>query len=124
MAVAVSSRSMIISWQPPIEEQRNGQIIEYNVNITLYKGTGESYMTTSVSTSVVVNSLHPNYVYQCFVASRTSAGLGPLNQVVLKLPPDGEGKPGDEHKLIPVILLNIPPLSPNTHSTHRSPSRH
>jgi receptor-type tyrosine-protein phosphatase Q len=96
MAVAVSSRSMIISWQPPIEEQRNGQIIEYNVNITLYKGTGESYMTTSVSTSVVVNSLHPNYVYQCFVASRTSAGLGPLNQVVLKLPPDAPtGHPRD-----------------------------
>lgn len=118
MATALSPQSVIISWQPPLEEERNGQIIDYHINVTHYKGNGRTHMTVTASTSVLVNSLHPNYIYQCSVASRTSVGLGPLNQVLLKLPPDGKKQASliNVHDHTLVIFQTI--LPPPTHSTY------
>ena len=64
------------------------QIYDYQVNVTHFRGTGEAYVTTTTATSVVVQSLHPDYVYQCSVTFQTIKGLGPLAHVLLKLPPD------------------------------------
>jgi hypothetical protein len=88
-AVALSTRSMKVSWLPPLDGDRTRQIIDYQINVTLIRGPGEDrYTTTTGSTSVLVRSLHPNYLYQCSVTSRTSAGPGPLNHVLIQLPPD------------------------------------
>ena len=116
MVTALSPQSVIISWQPPLEEERNGQIIDYHINVTHYKGEGGTYVTVSASTSVVVNSLHPNYIYQCSVSSRTSAGLGPLKNVLLKLPPDGE-KQASLINVHEYTLILSPSLSQHTAPT-------
>ena len=86
-ATALSSRSMNISWQPPLEQA--DQIEYFQVNVTHVGGWFE-YVTTTVSLSVVLDSLHPNYVYQCSVTFSTSNGLGPLTHVLLQLPPEGK----------------------------------
>ena len=93
VAVAVSSRSMNISWKLPDNLNTAKQIIEFQIHVNHFGGGSdddEGYHTTTLSKYVVVGSLHPNYVYQCSVTFRTNAGLGPLAYVLLKLPPDSE----------------------------------
>ena len=90
MADALSPRSINISWQPPPGEERNRQTIDYYINVTHFNGSSDPYVTTAVSTNVLVHSLHPNYIYQCSVAPRVSSGLGPSTHVLLKLPPDSK----------------------------------
>lgn len=82
---------MNISWQPPGDgEGYAGQITDYVVNITLLAASEEDiYSTTTQSESVVVGSLHPDYLYQCSVVPRTSAGPGPSTHTLLRLPQDG-----------------------------------
>ena len=87
VAIALSSRSMNISWQPPVDRQTAEQIDHYQINITHVGGF--EYLTTTLATSMVVGSLHPNYVYQCSVSYITNGFLGPVTHVKLQLPPEG-----------------------------------
>ena len=82
---------MNVSWQPPVDGEGAGQAADYLLNVTLPGAPGEDrYSARTDSTSVVVGSLHPDYLYQCSVVPRTSAGPGPLTQTLLQLPPDGK----------------------------------
>ena len=90
MANALSPRSMRVSWQPPMEEERNGEILDYHVNVTLVGSTGEPHTFTTPTTSIVVDSLHPHYIYLCSVTARTRAGLGPVTTILERLLPDSE----------------------------------
>lgn len=83
---------MNVSWQSPIDgEGAGGRTTEYHLNVTLLTAQGkeEVYSITTQSTSVLVRSLHPNYLYQCSVVPRTAAGPGPLSVTLILLPPDG-----------------------------------
>ena len=92
VAVAVSSQSMNISWFPPDDINTANEIIEYQVRVAHFGGSGtdDGYLTTTISKSIVVGALHPNYVYQCSVTFRTRSGLGPLSFVLVQLPPDSK----------------------------------
>ena len=80
-ARAQSSQSIIITWEPPSPEERNGLIVGYTINITGLD-TGERYQQLSASNNLTIESLSPFSTYICVIAARTSVGIGPFSTVV------------------------------------------
>ena len=64
------------------------------MNVSLVGSSEDPIMIVTNSTSVVVDSLHPDYLYQCSVAARNSAGLGAAKTVLERTLPDGESVDG------------------------------
>ena len=82
-------RTLLITWQPPVDEHRNGIITGYVINITELE-TGTQLQLVTEQTSIIVESLHPFYTYGCIVAAETSVGVGPFTiEVVVKMPEAG-----------------------------------
>jgi hypothetical protein len=76
-AIAVSSSSIRITWSPPAEEQQNGIIRMYHINVAeLPTGIVQETVAYGDETIKIVNNLHPYYMYECAVAAFT-VGLGP-----------------------------------------------
>ena len=80
---AVSSTSITISWKPPPIEEQNGIIILYTIhflevptNVTL------TYQQEGQHTMLVIDSLHPNYDYECSVGAVTAVGNSPLSEIL------------------------------------------
>ena len=76
----IRSTSVTLRWSPPPASQQNGIIREYQVNITEIQ-TANTILLNSTSTSVVVQSLHPHYMYACAVSAYT-VGSGPYSEVL------------------------------------------
>ena len=88
-AVASSSRSATVTWDPPPMAQQNGIIILYTINVTV-ADSGEMFQLTSTTTSLTVSTLQPFTTYFCIIAASTSVGMGPFSTVVtLQTPEDG-----------------------------------
>ena len=77
----MSPYSVVINWEPPPEEEQNGVIIKYTINVT-YTDTlvVTQYFTTS--TSINITSLEPYTTYVCVVAADTAVGTGPFSHLV------------------------------------------
>lgn len=70
----VTTDGLTLSWNYPPEEDRNGQIRHFIVNITEVN-TGMQYRQTTTTNTIEINFLHPFYTYLCSVAAVTvSAG--------------------------------------------------
>lgn len=83
------SRAIICSWNPPPFEHQNGQIVEYRINVTEVI-TGRTFVQGTTSTTLVIGSLHPDYVYQWTVTAVT-IGEGPYATTSsIRTPEDGE----------------------------------
>ena len=69
-------------------DHQNGQIVEYRINITEVN-TGTVFERVSTTTSLVISSLHPDYVYQWIVTAVT-IGVGPYTSIsTIRTPEDG-----------------------------------
>ena len=89
-ASATSSRSAILTWDPPNPEDRNGIVTEYTINVSAVE-TGEVFQLTSATTSLTVTLLRPFTTYRCLIAASTSVGIGPFSTVfTLVTPEDGQ----------------------------------
>ena len=89
LVVSESSRSLRLTWEPPLQENRNGLITNYTVFIVADDGT--SLELTTPATSVVTTDLRPFTTYTCSVAASTSIGRGPSTPTfILTTPEDGE----------------------------------
>ena len=88
-AVAISSVSIRLSWASPLPEELNGVLVSYRVIVT-EDATGEVFQQTTAfdTNSLVVNSLHPYYNYQCSVAAFTIAS-GPKAYTQVRTLPEG-----------------------------------
>jgi len=75
--VAISSRSIRLTWEPPRPEDQNGIIVAYNITITEAE-TGRVWYFQKEGTKslLVVNFLHPYYTYNCSISAET-VGPGP-----------------------------------------------
>ena len=70
---------LVINWQPPPVEHRNGIIVEYTVLVTeILTGTTRELPTGGTAIQITVSSLHPFYSYSCSVAA-TTVGRGPFS---------------------------------------------
>lgn len=78
--------TLVLRWQPPLSEERNGIIRLYIINVTeLESGTVEQHV--SIQQTITISSLHPYYVYQYSVAAQTVA-LGPFSEPALVQMPE------------------------------------
>ena len=69
-AIALSSTSIHVSWDPPILQDHNGVIREYHVNVT---EAVSSSVTEHVinQTQLIVTGLKPFHVYYCSIQAVT-----------------------------------------------------
>ena len=75
------TREILLHWEPPFPENRNGIIIGYVVNVTRMN-SGEISQLMSTTNSVTVSSLSPFTVYVCAIAATTSVGSGPFSDEI------------------------------------------
>ena len=72
----ITSRGAELSWNPPLQEERNGIITGYVIAISR-RGTDSQYMITSTNNSISLSMLKPYTTYTATVAAMTSVALGP-----------------------------------------------
>ena len=84
---ALSSTKLLISWSPPLTEERNGVIRMYKIGISEAEAeTGQTdYMYTSDNTTLkTLYSQHPYYHYNITVAAYT-IGYGPFSHPAVRV---------------------------------------
>ena len=74
-----TSESITLSWEPPVDEQQNGIIINYVVRVAVEGGTATYFNSTT--TYIVIASLRPYTTYEYSIAAETSAGMGPFSSI-------------------------------------------
>ena len=85
---ALSSSSLLLTWQPPLDDQLNGILTGYVVNVTETE-TGNQYQISTDAAQYTFEGLHPFYQYMFIVAALT-VGQGPFSEIFpLRMPQDG-----------------------------------
>ena len=74
-SVALNSRSISLSWNPPLMEHQNGIIRQYIVKLVSLN-TNESFTAVVTASHHTVYGLRPYTTYTCSVAAETIA-VGP-----------------------------------------------
>lgn len=78
-----SSRSLLLTWTPPPQENSGGTIQGYRIDILeVETGTRLMYTTGQSVMRYQATMLRPYHNYQCKVAAYNSAGNGPYTSVV------------------------------------------
>ena len=90
MTVFPDPYSIVVDWDPPSPEDRNGPIIGYVINVTVVQ-TGEFLQFFTNVSHFTLTSLQPFTTFICVFAAQTPVGTGPFsrNYVVTTLE-DGE----------------------------------
>ena len=70
--------SVVLEWNPPEFEERNGVIVGYLLNYTK-SDSGFVVSYPSNDTSMVIQPLQSYTLYIFHVAAKTSAGIGPFS---------------------------------------------
>ena len=87
--LASTSRSAVLTWEPPPEEQQNGIIVNYTVDVSV-AGTGQTFQVYTNATSLTLSTLLPYRTYFCTISASTIVGQGPPSTVfTLTTPEDG-----------------------------------
>lgn len=82
--------SIVVDWDPPPPEDRNGPIIGYVINVTVVQ-TGVMLQYFSNESRFSLSSLQPYTTFICVFAARTPVGTGPFSrQHNFTTPEDGE----------------------------------
>ena len=79
-AEVLSSTVINFFWQPPLAQELNGILQNYNV-IVEEVPTGREWIYASNGTDLLVTSLHPYYNYSCRVSANT-IGIGPYSSPI------------------------------------------
>lgn len=82
MVVSVTATSLSIAWDPPMEKDRNGIIVQYTVNMTATVTLFTTQFTTN-TTNYTLSGLIPDTTYSLIVAASTAIGIGPFTQSLL-----------------------------------------
>lgn len=90
-ASTINSTAIIINWDLPAQDGRNGNITGYSVVLReVATNTSSSYSQSGAHIELVIASLHPYYQYECQVAAETSVGSGPYGgTIIARTLPDG-----------------------------------
>ena len=87
---ALSSDTIVLTWDPPLMQNRNGIIRDYIINVTALDTEENSQYITS-DRNLTLGSLLPFNSYAFIIAARTAVGAGPFSTVVtIRTFEDGE----------------------------------
>ena len=90
MTVFPDPYSIVVNWDPPLPEDRNGPIIGYIINVTVVS-TGEILQFFSNESRFSLTSLQPYTTLICYFAAQTPVGTGPFSrQYIVTTPEDSE----------------------------------
>ncbi len=94
MITELLSRSLHVSWDPPLPESANGIIRKYILNLTR-QDTGRTLVKDSYNTTIAFRSLHPYTSYYLTVSAFT-VSEGPYTAAIqIDTPEDGKLKFND-----------------------------
>ena len=100
-----SSRSIMLTWERPPQEEENGLLVRYHVIVIEtqinYTDDGveitgmQRYLNRTYNVSEgraqLIDSLHPDYNYTVRIAAATEPGIGPFsNAITVRTEMDGE----------------------------------
>ncbi len=80
----ISTTSLSIQWNPPLENETNGEIIAYKVNCLTSNETNSIRLTniTSDAKGLYIKNLFENLEYCISIAARTRIGYSPYSQPI------------------------------------------
>ena len=79
----INSTSIIVHWQQPLDNDRNGIILNYVIEVTSIESASISRYNIELSEELVVGSLQPFAAYGVSVAAENSIGVGPFSPIEL-----------------------------------------
>ena len=89
MASPSDSRSIVLRWDPPLPEDRNGPITNYLIAVSVIE-TQEMFEINTTMTMFRLLGLTPYTTYEFTIAASTEVGLGPYSAAVsVQTPEDG-----------------------------------
>lgn len=97
----VTSRSIVLQWEPPLPEDRNGPITSYSINVSVVD-TGETLALTSITPLLYLDMLLPYTEYAFTIAAHTEVGYGP-SSTAISITTLEEGK--ITHNNIAILIL-------------------
>ena len=84
-----SSTEVIFTWSPPRQEDQNGVITNYLLDVTALD-RNHTLQIIATSTTAHVGNLKPYTMYTCTVAAETIIGVGPISlPITITMPEDG-----------------------------------
>ena len=85
----IDSRTLLLTWKPPLVEHRNGLIRRYRITVIESENRTVQHFVSNDTTFEVTN-LHPFYIYTSSVAAET-IDLGPYTTgVIIEMPEAGK----------------------------------
>ena len=79
-AVPSNSYTLHLYWNPPPEQNQNGEILYYGINITNTKTDQYFiYNTSGPHTSFILYNMHPHTLYMYAITAYTEVGNGPYS---------------------------------------------
>ena len=76
----LNSTTISISWEAPPPEEQNGIIQQYIIYLLeIPTNMNFTYQPEREHRELVIDSLHPDYDYECSVAAETIVGRGPFS---------------------------------------------
>ncbi len=89
-AIAATSRTVQVTWDPLPASQQNGPMLHYVVMV-MVEQTHATFTLNVTSTSTIIPNVHPSYNYSIKVAAATTVNTGPFSRpLTIKTPDDGE----------------------------------
>ena len=87
---ADTTRSLVLTWEPPFPQYQNGILRHYIVTIALNNTTQVNNFSTTANFLIVTAPIKPFRTYLCSVVAATIA-LGPATEdVAVRTPEDSE----------------------------------
>ena len=87
---ADSPYSVTLMWIPPPNDQHNGVLTGYVVNVAILENNG-SFSQISQNSSLILDTLKPFRTYTFAIAAMTVVGVGPTGDLItIKTPPTGK----------------------------------
>ncbi len=77
---STSPEGIYLSWYPPADEQQNGDITQYVINVT-HADTLDTTQYFTTNAYIHITGLDPYTTYVCVVAAETSVGVGPFSNL-------------------------------------------
>ena len=86
---ADSSRSLVLSWDPPLPHHQNGIVRMYTVSIALNNSVQLTNISTTANSARITALIRPFRAYKCSVEAETVA-VGPATENVILTPEDSK----------------------------------